>query len=133
MLHHSPSDDDISNILKEFTVDFLLKGYSSLVKELYTQRLIDRSFEIDTSHIFWLVTYFLKFATQLELEFEHIAPVLSFNVIAYLTYEGVNLCEQLELSYLQPRSDLKPNLRRMHLVRFHLFQELINNARRLTT
>lgn len=120
MLHHSPSDDDISNILKEFTVDFLLKGYGCLVQELYTQRLTDQSFEIDTSHIFWLVTYFLKFATQLELEFEHIEPVLSFNVIAYLTYEGVSLCEQLELSYLQPRSDFKPNLRRMHLVRFNL-------------
>jgi len=41
LLHHTPTDDDISNVLKEFTVDFLLKGYSCLVQELHTQLLSD--------------------------------------------------------------------------------------------
>lgn len=40
LLHHAPSDEAISNILKEFTVDFLLKGYGYLVKELHTQLLM---------------------------------------------------------------------------------------------
>jgi hypothetical protein len=37
--HHIPTDEDISNILKEFTVDFLLKGYGFLVQELHAQLL----------------------------------------------------------------------------------------------
>lgn len=39
LLHHAPTDDDISNILKEFTVDFLLKGYGCLVQELHSKLL----------------------------------------------------------------------------------------------
>lgn len=97
LIHHSPTDDDISNILKEFTVDFLLKGYGMLVADLHSKLLSDIQLSIDTSHFFWLVTYFLKFAAQLELDLEHISTVLSFEVISYLTFEGVSLCEQLEL------------------------------------
>jgi timeless protein len=73
LLHHTPTDEDISNLLKEFTVDFLLKGYDCLVQELHLQLLSNKhNVEIDTSHFFWLVTYFLKFAAQLELELDHI-------------------------------------------------------------
>lgn len=39
LLHHAPTDDDISNILKEFTIDFLLKGYGYLVQELHSKLL----------------------------------------------------------------------------------------------
>lgn len=110
------TDDDISNILKEFTVDFLLKGYNSLVKTLHSEILTNLHLEIDTSHFFWLVTYFLKFATQIELDLEHICSVLSFDIISYLTAEGVNLCEQFELAVKLDGNDLKPNIRRLHLV-----------------
>lgn len=41
LIHHTPTDGDISNILKEFTVDFLLKGYDSLVQELHAHLLPD--------------------------------------------------------------------------------------------
>lgn len=116
LLHHMPTDEDISNILKEFTVDFLLKGYGYLVADLHSKLLNDYQLSIDTSHFFWLVTYFLKFAAQLELDLEHINSVLSFDIISYLTYEGVNLCEQLELTSRQKGTDLKPYLRRIHLV-----------------
>lgn len=116
LIHHSPSDEDISNILKEFTVDFLLKGYGFLVQELHTKLLTDFQLSIDTSHFFWLVTYFLKFAAQLELDLEHIHSVLSFDIVSYLTFEGVTLCEQLELTSRQQGTDLKPYLRRIHLV-----------------
>lgn len=71
---------------------------------------------IDTSHFFWLVTFFLKLAAQLELDMEHIDSILTYDVLSYLTYEGVSLCEQLELNAQQEGSDLQPYLRRMHLV-----------------
>uniref|UniRef100_U5EZ31 Putative dna topoisomerase i-interacting protein n=1 Tax=Corethrella appendiculata TaxID=1370023 RepID=U5EZ31_9DIPT len=114
--HHIPTDEDISNILKEFTVDFLLKGYGFLVHELHAQLLTDLQVQIDTSHFFWLVTYFLKFASQLELDLEHINTVLSFDIVSYLTFEGVTLCEQLEQLAKQSESDMRPCLRRIHLV-----------------
>ncbi|KAL0849155.1 hypothetical protein ABMA28_013501 [Loxostege sticticalis] len=116
LLHKTPTDDDISNILKEFTVDFLLKGYNSLVQTLHTQILTNLQLEIDTSHFFWLLTYFLKFATQIELDLEHVCSVLSFDIVSYLTAEGVNLCEQFELAIKLDGNDLKPSIRRLHLV-----------------
>ncbi|XP_046961994.1 protein timeless [Vanessa cardui] len=114
--HNTPTDEDISNVLKEFTVDFLLKGYNSLVRTLHTQILTNMQLEIDTSHFFWLVTYFLKFATQIELDLEHVCSVLSFDIVSYLTAEGVNLCEQFELAIKLDGNDLKPKIRRLHLV-----------------
>ncbi|XP_053697294.1 protein timeless isoform X5 [Sabethes cyaneus] len=116
LMHRAPTDDDISNLLKEFTVDFLVKGYSYLVQDLHVQLLSDLQVQIDTSHFFWLVTYFLKFATQLELDMEHINCVLSFDIVSYLTYEGVMLCEQLEQLSREGQADVKPCLRRIHLV-----------------
>ncbi|XP_026280946.1 protein timeless isoform X2 [Frankliniella occidentalis] len=116
LLHHVPSDEDISNLLKEFTVDFLLRGYACLVKVLHNCLLDGGSVQMDTSHFFWLVTYFLKFATQLELDLEHISSVLTIDIVSYLTYEGVNLYEELQMSIQCSGRDLKPCLRRMHLV-----------------
>ncbi|XP_031617195.1 protein timeless isoform X2 [Contarinia nasturtii] len=118
LVHHTPTDEDISNILKEFTVDFLLKGYGHLMQELYAKLLSDSDMQahIDTSHFFWLVTYFLKFAAQLELDLEHIKCVLSYKIVSYLTYEAVILYEQLELTSRHYEIDLEASLRRMHLV-----------------
>ncbi|CAK1549861.1 unnamed protein product [Leptosia nina] len=116
LTHNTPTDEDISNVLKEFTVDFLLKGYNSLVRTLHTQILTNMQLEIDTSHFFWLVTYFLKFATQIELDLEHVNSVLSFDIVLYLTAEGVNLCEQFELAIKLNGNNLKPSIRRLHLV-----------------
>jgi timeless len=72
LMQHTPTDEDISHLLKEFTVDFLLKGYGPLVQELHMQLLSEIGMPVDTSHFFWLVTYFLKFASQLELELDNI-------------------------------------------------------------
>lgn len=63
-----------------------------------------------------MVTYFLKFAAQLELDLEHIKCVLSYKILSYLTYEAVMLYEQLELTSRHYEIDLEPSLRRMHLV-----------------
>nr|WJJ67113.1 TIMELESS [Phauda flammans] len=114
--HSTPTDDDISNVLKEFTVDFLLKGYNSLVQTLHSQILTNLQLEMDTSHFFWLITYFLKFATQIELDLQYICCVLSYEIVSYLSAEGVNLCEQFELALKLDGNDLKPSIRRLHLV-----------------
>lgn len=114
LIHHLPTDEDITNILKEFTVDFLLKGYGILVETLHSQLL--SNMHVDTSHFFWLMTYFLKLATQLELDLEHIAPVLSYDILSFLVFQGVWLCEELEIYCKNANCDLKPCLRRLHLV-----------------
>ncbi|GBP40332.1 Protein timeless [Eumeta japonica] len=116
LLHKTPTNDDISNILKEFTVDFLLKGYNSLVQTIYEQIITNLELEIDTAHFFWLVTYFLKFAAQIELDLEHLDSVLSYEIICYLTAEGVVLCEQLELALKSDGSNLKQCIRKLHLL-----------------
>ncbi len=116
LVHHVPTEQDITDLLKEFTVDFLLKGYAPLVNGLRLQLLADNDQHMDKSHYLWLLAYFLKFATQLEIEMEHIEPVLSIGTISYLTYEGVRFFEDLELACRQRTVDLKPHLRRMHLV-----------------
>lgn len=116
LVQHIPTDEDITNILKEFTVDFLLKGYDYLVQSLHSELITDLKVPIDTSHFFWIVTYFLKFASQLEIDLEHLRSVLNFKIISYIVYEGVSICEQVELNSQQKGNDLKPYLRRMHLV-----------------
>lgn len=116
LVQHIPSDEDITNILKEFTVDFLLKGYDYLVKSLHSELITEVRIPIDTSHFFWIVTYFLKFASQLEIDLENLRSVMSFKIIGYIVYEGVSICEQVELNSQQKGNDLKPYMRRMHLV-----------------
>eukprot|EP00092_Neocalanus_flemingeri_P001329 GFUD01001420.1.p1 GENE.GFUD01001420.1~~GFUD01001420.1.p1 ORF type:complete len:1228 (+),score=271.17 GFUD01001420.1:445-4128(+) len=117
MVNHIPTDKDISELLKEFTVDFLHNGYSSLVEELL-EKLSKNETDItmDKSHFLWLLTYFLKFASQLEIGFDQIGSVISFRTLSYITYEGVELLETLELANRERRADINPHLRRMHLV-----------------
>lgn len=40
LTQHTPTDEDISHLLKEFTIDFMLKGFGNLVGELHAQLLI---------------------------------------------------------------------------------------------
>ena len=117
MVNHIPTDKDISELLKEFTVDFLHNGYSGLVKELLEKlSKNDTDITMDKSHFLWLLTYFLKFASQLEIGLDQIGTVLSFRTLSYITYEGVELLETLELANRERRADINPHLRRMHLV-----------------
>lgn len=37
LTQHTPTDEDISNLLKEFTIDFMIKGFGNLVGELHAQ------------------------------------------------------------------------------------------------
>ncbi|XP_054282738.1 protein timeless-like isoform X1 [Macrosteles quadrilineatus] len=115
-LNHTPNEEDISQLLKEFTIDLLLKGYGSLVTELKTVVLTNKEVHMDTSHFSWLIMYFLRYATLLELDLELISPVLSYDIISYLTYEGVNLCEELEVAKLQVGENLTRTLRKLYLI-----------------
>merc|ERR1719491_1883711 len=119
LVHHIPTDKDINNLFKEFTVDFLLKGYSTLITTLRLQLTSEENPDIDKSHFLWLITYFLKFASQLEVEVEQIGPVLTVETVAFLTFEGVRFYEELELAVREQKDrpvDLRPHLRRIHLV-----------------
>ena len=69
MVHHVPTDHDIAELLTEFTVDFLLKGFSNLVSTVRKNILISetqstQNLHMEQSHYMWLVTYFLKFSAQ---------------------------------------------------------------------
>lgn len=80
LLHHQPTPEDISNLLKEFTLDFMLNGYATLVQGLRMQVLLPFQMQLDKSHLLWLITYFLRFAVELDLELSQICPVLSVEV-----------------------------------------------------
>ncbi len=92
----------------EFTLDFLLTGYASLVEELLKKLTEhDPTMNLDKSHFLWLITYFLKFASQLEVGLDRIGSVLSFATLSYITYEGVELVETMELATREQRADLR--------------------------
>ena len=60
-VNHSPKKEDVSELLTQFTVDFLQNGYSSLVEKLI-DKLSNTNSENSTekSYFFWLLTYFLR-------------------------------------------------------------------------
>eukprot|EP00088_Acartia_fossae_P049321 TRINITY_DN5428_c0_g1_i11.p1 TRINITY_DN5428_c0_g1~~TRINITY_DN5428_c0_g1_i11.p1 ORF type:complete len:973 (-),score=340.17 TRINITY_DN5428_c0_g1_i11:923-3670(-) len=116
MVNYAPTDEDISEILKEFTIDFLLTEYSSLVRKLLETHQECKQYTMDKSHILWLITYFLKFATQLEIGLGHITSLLSIETLTYVTYEGVDCLETLELAQRDRETELDPYLRRLRLV-----------------
>merc|ERR1719245_682150 len=54
MVNHTPTDNDISELLKEFTVDFLHNGYSSLVEKMLEKLSgTDTERSTDKSHFLW--------------------------------------------------------------------------------
>lgn len=46
------------------------------------------------------------------------SPILSYDIISFLTYEGVHLCEELEVTKLQVGENLTITLRKLYLVRY---------------
>lgn len=48
------------------------------------------------------------------------SPILSYDLISYLTYEGVHLCEELEVTKLHVGENLTITLRKLYLVRVSL-------------
>lgn len=67
-------------------------GYSQLTSTLLEELTRpDAEINMDKSHFLWLLTYFLKFASLLEIGLDQIRQVLSINTLAYLTYQGKQL------------------------------------------
>ena len=98
--------------MKEFTVEFLHNGYASLVQQLLSNLSSNQpTFSMDKSHFFWLLTYFLKFARQLEIGMDLIGKVVSFDTLSYITFEGVEQMETMDLANRERNPDLCPNLR----------------------
>nr|ANW48379.1 timeless [Euphausia superba] len=116
LLHHHPTSEDITNLLKEFTVDFMLKGYANLLEGLRLQVLMPYQIDLDKSHVLWLITYFIRFAVELDLELSILCPVLSVETVSYLVYEGVVMQEELERATHNGEANLQPHIRRLHLV-----------------
>ena len=92
-----------------------IKGYNILVGELHQQLLKHDALPLDKSHFLWLITYFLRFASQLELDMEHFKDIFTIDLLCYLTWESVHETEEFEMNSLIPSIDLKPCLRRLHL------------------
>lgn len=136
LFQYKPTEEDISQLVKEFTVDFLLNGndlisilfylisnililigYSILVRQLHQQLLKQGETYVlwDKSHFFWLICYFLPIAAQLEMSVKHLKDVLTIDLLCYLTWEAVHQTEELEIHTFQHSVDLKPCLRRLHL------------------
>merc|ERR1719158_1145704 len=117
MVNHVPTDQDISELLKEFTVDFLHNGYSGLVVGLLGKLSTkDCDVTMDKSHFLWLLTYFLKFASQLEIGFDQVGGVISLRTLSYITFEGVELLETLEMAHRTRNGEVAGHVRRLHLV-----------------
>lgn len=92
-MNHVPTGEDISHLMKEFTVDFLLKGYGPLMTELKKVVLNSKDVNLDTSHFTWLIMFFLKFASQLEIDLEKIRSLLW--VFLFMTIKSVEQLNQL--------------------------------------
>ncbi|XP_035212664.1 protein timeless-like isoform X2 [Stegodyphus dumicola] len=93
----TPTDDDIGNLLKEFTLSFMHSGFSKLVLEIKDLLLQGPSAVIDRSLFFWLLSYFLHLAASVNISLDHISAILSVEVISFLVYECVTACENMEL------------------------------------
>ncbi|XP_046633334.1 protein timeless-like isoform X2 [Daphnia pulicaria] len=113
--HYTPTEEGIVQLLKIFTVDFMLNGYNTLVCQLHRKLLQQDALPLDKSHFLWLITYFLRFTSQLEMDGEHLKDVITIDVLCYLTWEAVCETEEFQLNSLRADVDLKPSMHRLHL------------------
>ncbi|XP_055930406.1 protein timeless-like isoform X2 [Argiope bruennichi] len=92
----TPSDEDIGNLMKEFTLSFLHSGFSHLILDLKNLLLEGPSLTIDKSLFFWILSYFLNLATNSHICVDHISDILSVDIVSYLVYECTDACENME-------------------------------------
>ncbi|RWS04784.1 protein timeless-like protein, partial [Dinothrombium tinctorium] len=93
----SPSDDDIRSQLKDFTIKFLHHSFPGLIIELRHKLLHKNLPNFDQSHFLWLLSYFLKLAIVMDINFSHIQQLVSVEVIGFLVFQGIEINEELEL------------------------------------
>ena len=87
----------------------------------------DCDISMDKSHFLWLLrlTYFLKFAFQLEIGLNQVGSIISFRIASYITYQDVELLETLEVANRERSASISGHLRRMHLVVTAALREFI--------
>ncbi|RWS29251.1 protein timeless-like protein [Leptotrombidium deliense] len=92
-----PSDDDIRYLLKDFTLKFLHHSFTDLVIDLRVKLLHNSLPNFDLSHFLWLLSYFLKVAISVNINFRHIQQLFSVEVFGFLVFQGIEINEELEL------------------------------------
>ncbi|KZS11311.1 putative Protein timeless [Daphnia magna] len=117
VFQYTPTKEDISHLLADFLVDFLLNGYNTLVGHLHRQLLKqnDAPSLLDEAPFLWLISYFLPFISKLKLDFERFTNVFTIDLLCFLTWEVVRQAEQFEMNSLQPTNGLERCQRRLHL------------------
>ena len=91
IVDHHPSESDMMDLLKEFLIDFVLKSYDNMVKELL---ICDKQ---SSSDCLWFLSYFIGFAPVLEVSAADLKHVLSYDTLSYLIFEAVRSFEVFEL------------------------------------
>jgi len=115
MVNHLPTNEDITELLVDFTIEFLFTAFGKLVDALMGKEGSIQN-DLEKSHFLWLVSYFLKISYLIDMELDQISLALSFKAIALITYEGLVQLETLELANRDMLTDINPHSGRMHLV-----------------
>ena len=120
-----PTDEDIGILLRDFVFKFLHNSFTNLASDLKEEVMVRSIPILDQSHFLWLLSYFIKLAVAIDLEYHHISHLLSPKMFGFLVYQGVILNEELEIlstkaTDLKSMNHSKTNqallLRKMHLV-----------------
>jgi timeless protein len=116
-----PTNEDIATLLKDFVFMLLHNSFSPLVLDL-KHDMMQQSIAMDDSHFLWMIGYFTKLAVSIDLEFHHIQPLLTSEVLSFLVYKGVLLNEGIESAVMrmsktniQMEERKKFFLKKMHL------------------
>ncbi|XP_057380232.2 LOW QUALITY PROTEIN: protein timeless-like [Daphnia carinata] len=117
VLQHMPTKEDISHLLADFLIDFLLNGYNTLVGHLHQQLLQQKDAPslLEEAPFLWLISYFLPFISKLKLDVGRFTNVFTIDLLCFLTWEVVHQEEVFEMNSMQPTKDVEPCLRRLHL------------------
>nr|XP_040582162.1 LOW QUALITY PROTEIN: protein timeless-like [Lepeophtheirus salmonis] len=91
-------DEDVSRLLTEFTISFIMRGYGNLIQNLRLKLMTEKSSATLTntnSRFLWLITFFMRFVEDLEVELPVIEPLFSPEIMSYIVYEGLQTFENL--------------------------------------
>ncbi|XP_046460181.1 protein timeless-like isoform X2 [Daphnia pulex] len=112
VLFEEDDDDAVSKRLEIFVMDFMPKGYNTLVGTLHDQ-LLQHDLPIDEAQFFWLITYFGGFAPLLKLDINHVKDVMNIEILSYLTWGVIHETEILDKNYFR-EVNLESSVRRLH-------------------
>ncbi|XP_071750026.1 protein timeless [Lepeophtheirus salmonis] len=124
-------EEDVSILLTEFTISFILRGYGNLIQNLRLKLMSQKpssTFTNTHSRFLWLITFFMSFVEDLEVKLPEIEPVFSPEIMSYIVFEGLQTFENLEIEskpHLYNDTVVKTQGRRLHLVVSAIKQILI--------